>query len=675
MATVSSLGSGSGLDLESLVTKLMQAEQQPLTNLVSKEAKLQGKISALGTLKSSLSTFQSSVQTLTDSSKFQQATASVSDSEVATVSASSTAQTGSYSLEVTQLAVAHKLKSAAYTNTTDEIGTGTLSIQFGTYSGGVFTANPDKAAASITISSSQNTLSGVRDAINAAGAGVTASIVNDGSGNRLVLTSTSTGESSSMRITATDGDGNNTDNSGLSELVYDASTGGTSNLSQVLAAKNAQFTLDGMSITKSSNTVTDVISGMTINLLQKTDTDTPVTISVSRDTSTVTKAVQDFVKAYNTLNTSIKDLGHFSYNKDTKVTDAGALQGEYALSAIQSQLRNTLNGVLSGGGTYTRLSQVGVTFQKDGSLAVDTSKLGAAVKSNAADVASLFSANGVPTDSGITYAGAGDNTTIGNYTVNITQLATKGTLNGAAITVPVTIDSNNDSLKFKIDGVQSNSITLSEGSYTGAQLAAEMQSKINGDTALKASSVTVAVTWNSTSNRLEIVSNRYGSASTVEISSLDTNTTSTLGLSMGAGTDGLDVAGTIGGTAATGSGQTLTSSEGTATGLKLKVEGTITGYRGTIAFNRGFAYQLNKVLDSMLSSSGSISARVDGLNASVKQIDSQMERLSTRLEATEKRYRAQFTALDTTIATMKSTSTYLTQQLASLASLSGYSSS
>lgn len=672
MATISSLGAGSGMDLEALVTQLMTAEQAPLTQLAAKEAKVQTKITALGTFKGALSSFQTSVKTLTSAASFLQSTAKISDSDIATVSSDKNAQVGSYSLEVTQLAQSQKLKTAAFTATTDSIGTGTITVQLGSYSSdGKFTVNADKAATTITIDSTKNSLTGVRDAINAAGAGVKASIVNDGTGNRLVLSSTDTGLVNSMKITVSDADGNNTDTAGLSRLAYDGSTGGTANLSQVQAAKNAEFTLDGLSITKASNTVTDAISGVTLTLKAKTES--AETITVGRDTASVTKLVQDFVKAYNTLNSSMKEMGSYTYDATTKTGSSGPLQGETTLRTAQSQLKSVLNGVL-GSGTYTRLSQVGVSFQKDGNLALDSTKLATALESKPAEVASLFSSNGVPTDSGVSFTGASDATQVGNYAVQITQLATKGVITGSAITTPITIDANSDSFKIKINDVQSGSISLTQKSYTGAELAAELQTKINGDSALKAGSAAVTVNWNSTTNKLEITSTKYGSESMVEITSAESGVSSNLGLAVGAGTTGLDVAGTIGGQPSKGSGQVLTVSEGSAIGLKLTVEGSITGYRGTIAFNRGFAYQLDKVLDSMLSSAGSISARVDGLNATVKTMDSQMTRLQTNLAATEKRYRAQFTALDTAIAQMKVTSSNLTQQLAQIASVSGSSS-
>jgi len=668
MASITSSGIGSGLDIEGLITSLMNAEQAPLTQLATKEVKIQSKISALGTLKGALSTFQSSVKTLTDASKFMQAKATSSDSDVATVSASNTAQAGSYSLEVTQLAQSHKLKSGVtFSDTTAVVGTGKITIQFGDYSSGSFVVNPDKAAATIEIDSSKNTLAGVRDAINAAEAGVKATVINDGTGNRLVLTSSSTGLANSMKITVSeDGDGLNTDNNGLSRLTYDAGTGGTRNLAEVQVAKNALFTLDGLSITKASNTVTDVIAGVTLNL--KTKTESAETITVSRDTASVADSVQAFVKAYNTLASNMSQMGSYSYNADTKTGSAGALQGETSLRTAQWQLRSVLNGALSSG-TYTRLSQVGITYQKDGTLALDSAKLTNALESNFADVASLFTANGVPTDSGISFTGASDNTKVGNYAGNVTKLATKGVLNGSAITTPVVVDADSDSLKFKIDGIQSGAIALTQKTYTGAELAAELQTKINGDSALKAGGVSVTVAWNSSSGRLEVSSAKYGSSSKVELTSQDSGVVTKLGLAVGLGTAGEDVAGTIDGMAATGNGQALTASEGAAIGLKLTIQGTTTGYRGTIAFNRGFAYQLDKQVDSMLSSTGSISARVDGLSASIKDIGTSRETLQRRLVDMEKRYRAQFSALDVSIASMKSTSTYLSQQLAGLSSL------
>ena len=223
---LSSPGIGSGLDVTGIVSQLMAVERRPLSALDSKEATQQTKLTAFGSLKGAVSSFQSSLAALASPEKFTGVAASITDTTLASVSATSKAVTGSHSIEIQTLAQSQKLKSANFATTSTTIGSGTMTIQFGTYSGGTFTLNPDKAAQSITISPNNSSLAGIRDAINLADAGVTASIVNDGSGNRLVIASEETGLSNALKITTTDADSNNTDNAGLSQLVYDASTGG-----------------------------------------------------------------------------------------------------------------------------------------------------------------------------------------------------------------------------------------------------------------------------------------------------------------------------------------------------------------------------------------------------------------------------------------------------------------
>ena len=304
---LSSPGIGSGLDVNGIVSQLMAIERQPLAALDNKEAKQQTRLTAFGSLKGALSTFQSSLSALSDPAKFTGVTANFADATLANVSATSSAAVGSHSVEIQTLAQSHKLKSANFATTSTTLGSGTLTIQFGTYSGGTFTLNPDKAAQSITISSDNSSLAGVRDTINQANAGVTASIVNDGSGNRLVIASNDTGLSNALKITTTDADTVNTDNAGLSQLVYDASTGGTTNLTQTVAASNATLVIDGISISKASNKITDAIEGVTFNLL-KANAGTTTSLNLTRDTASVQSTVSSFVKAFNDLNKTIVDL-------------------------------------------------------------------------------------------------------------------------------------------------------------------------------------------------------------------------------------------------------------------------------------------------------------------------------------------------------------------------------
>lgn len=225
---ISSPGLGSGLDINGIISQLMAIEQRPLLQLSTKEARQQAELSAYGNLKSALSTFQGTVKTLANSSLFTGVKASIVDSTIASVNATSSAEIGAHQIEVQTLAQAQKIKSESFTSPSDIIGSGTLTIEFGTYNiDGTFTENLKKASASITIESDQTSLANIRDTINKASIGVTASIVNDGNGNRLVLSSNDSGLNNALKITVSDDDLNNIDNNGLSKLAYDASTGGT----------------------------------------------------------------------------------------------------------------------------------------------------------------------------------------------------------------------------------------------------------------------------------------------------------------------------------------------------------------------------------------------------------------------------------------------------------------
>ncbi len=664
---IASAGVGSGLDINGIITQLMAVERQPLAALAQKEANYQTKLSAYGTLKGVMSSFQTAMSDLSTLSKFRAVKTTVADTTILSASGSSSAVPGGYSIEVTQLAQSHKVASAGFTNTTDTVGSGTLTIQFGTWNGTTFTANADKATQGVTIASSQNSLVGIRDAVNAANVGVTASIVNDGAtaGNKLVFTSNDTGAANSLKITVADDDGNNTNNSGLSQLAYDpaGSAGSGKNLTQTASALNATLTMDGISISKASNVVTDVVSGVTLTLLKVSAASTPTTLTVSRDTGAVQSSVEAFVKAYNDLRKTVTDLT--AYNAETK--QASVLQGDAAARSVLTQVRRTLSTALAGlNGAYTDLSQVGVSFKSDGTLSLDSTKLQSALSSNFNDVAGVFAAYGKPSDSLIGYVSATDKTKPGRYEVSVTTLPTRGYYTGAATAaLPVTVSADNDTFALKVNGVQTGTITLTQGSYsTAAALTAEIQSRINGDSALKAAGVSVTVTH--ASNQLAITSSQYGAGSTVEITSVDTTTAATLGLSAASGTAGVDAAGSIGGVSATGSGRYLTGA-GDADGLKIEVTGGSTGERGGVYYSQGYAYRLDTLMAELLDvDDGMIAGKTEGINASIESIGARRETLNRRLVDVERRLRAQFTALDSIVAQLRSTSDYLSRQLTSL---------
>ena len=652
---LASPGIGSGLDVNSIVGQLMAIESRPLAALDGKEAKQQAQLTAYGSLKGALSSFQSSVTKLTDAAIFSAVTANFSDTDIASASASSSATAGSYNIEVQTLAQSQKLKSSNFASSSSTVGNGTLTIQFGTYDAGTFTLNPEKPSQSITIDAGQSSLTGVRDAINDADAGVSASIINDGSGDRLVLTSTDTGVSNALKITVADDDGNNTDNAGLSQLAFDASTGGTSNLTETVAAENANLIIDGINISKASNTITDAIEGVTLDLL-KADVGNTSTLTIAPDHANTEATIESFVTAYNDLTKTISDLSKF----DTASNRSSVLTGDSTVRTIQSRLRSVFNTSLStAGGGLSTLSEVGISFQKDGTLELDSSKLKEVLNDSTKDISTLFAQVGKPSDSLVSFIGASDDTQNGSYALEITQLATQGTAAGDTVAALTINAGSNDTLNLTVDG-SSISITLAAGTYTTNTLAAEIQSKTNGALASSNDSIKVSVT--ESGGILNITSDSYGSASDVAITSgngvIDLFGTVTE-------TSGLDVAGTIGGAAATGIGQTLTGT-GSSSGLELKItEGSI-GARGTVDFARGFAFKIDQLITNLLDNDSLIDSRIDGINSSVEDIGDQRESLTRRLEDIEKRYRAQYSALDTLISSMTTTSNFLQQQLANL---------
>lgn len=413
---ISSLGSGSGLDLNTLLTNLMSAEQAPLLALQKKEASYQARISSLGTVQSSLSALQTAANAMatsvgvTASSKFSMPQVAVADTTIAYATAEATATAASYSLEVSTLAKAQRLVSPAYgasSGASTVIGMGDLKIEFGTLSttttaNDTFTADDaldstptvDRTK-TITIDSTNNTLGGLRDAINASGADVTASIVVGSAGAQLILTGKQTGLSSIMKLTMTPAVPASTP--AFTGFDYDPTTQVppvSSTLSDTAAggqvASDAAFTINGIAGSSTSNTITGMIEGVTLNLTKQTTSAT--TITVSKDNTTkIASVLTAFVKAYNDAAGTMSTLG--AYDASTK--KAGALQGNSTLRSAQTSVRNQLFSVTSGGTSpYQRLSDVGVTLGKDGKLSLDTSKLNTAVAADFATVANLVSAVG-----------------------------------------------------------------------------------------------------------------------------------------------------------------------------------------------------------------------------------------------------------------------------------------
>ena len=555
----------------------------------------------------------------------------------------------------------------------DTVGTGTLTFTFGTTSYTADTSTPvntandtydgfvEKAGAAsktVTIDSTNNTLSGVRDAINAANIGVSAAIVNDGTSFRLLISSNSTGAENSLQISVSDsGDSNDTDESGLSRLAFNSSAG-TTNVYQTTAASDAAFTVNGLSLTSTGNTVTDAVTGLTLTLKE---TASSAEISVTDNKNGIKQAINTFVSGYNDLITTLNQLTSY----DAATGARGALQGDFSARSIFSQLRSTLGNVADGyKGALSRLPEIGITSTSTGTLAVDDAKLTSALESNFDDVAGVLAHFAEPAaGSGISVADFTETTAKGEYTVAVSSLATSGKM-AATVGSSITIDSSTDSFVATIDGTASGTITLSN--QTNANLAAiatELQTKINADATLRAAGK--AVTVSVSGNDIEIRSNSLGSTSTVAMVNAGTDTTiEALGLALATTTNGTDLVGTIDGVAGTASGNTLKGAVGTtASGLSLDISST-TG--GTVTVSYGVADQLDTWLASLLGDDNVLDSRITSLNTRISEISDERTAAERRFDAIEKRYRAQFNALDSLLNELNSTGSFISDQLANI---------
>lgn len=394
--TISSLGVGSGIDLNSVVSKLMAVEQAPLKNLDTKEVSYQAKLTAFGTLKGSFAALQTAVDALKSPLLFKNMTATSSATSVLTASANTAATAGTYSLNVLARAQGQTIASTQQFNSmSSNIATanGKLKIELGTTTtaNGVTTFTPDgtKTAVTIDISQSNSSLGSIRDAINNANAGVSARIVDVGSGAyKLVVSSTDIGANKSFQITALDSTGTTQliNNTGLAQFSYipSATAGAGNEYSRTVTAQDAHIKVDGLDIYRSTNTISDAITGVTMSLVADSGTST---LTVGKNTTGVSTAVQNFVTAYNTAADQIRTLS--AYNTQTK--KASVLTGDAGARGLQSALSQMASLSLTTESSDVRtLTDIGITVGRDGKLAFNSAKLGSALTSSPSAVAELI---------------------------------------------------------------------------------------------------------------------------------------------------------------------------------------------------------------------------------------------------------------------------------------------
>ena len=372
VGSITSTGLGSGLDVSGILDKLMAVEKRPLNQLQTQATALNTKLSNVGKLQGHFSALQTKANALTATTLWGATTATSADTSAVKVSTGTGAVAGSYAVQVNRLAVGQTVTSGAQAGSTATLSEGTLTIELGSYGPGDpaadFTPKAGASAVRIDIGAGDTSLSAIRDKINAAGAGVTATLVTDASGTRLSLRSRETGAENAFRVSVSESADDGNASTGLSALAFDA-TAASSPMARSTSAANADLSVNGIALSSASNTLNNVVDGLTLSLSKVTTA--PVDVSVAEDTAAVKTAITDFVTAFNTLASFIKT--QTAYNPDSKA--AGALQGDQSTLALQSQLRAVLNEGSSASSAWSRLSEIGLTLKTDGTLDTNATKL------------------------------------------------------------------------------------------------------------------------------------------------------------------------------------------------------------------------------------------------------------------------------------------------------------
>ena len=635
--SVSLSGLVSGIDVQSLVTSLSAAYQKPITLLQNQEQSYQTTLSAWGSVQSALSTLQSTVVQLQGVTQLNNRVANLSNSAAVSATVSADAPLASYSLSGIVLAQSQSVYSQDFASSTNTVvGTGTLQIQVG--SGSV---------TSVSINNNNDTLTGIAAAINNAGAGVSAAVVYDGTGYRLTLNSDNTGSSNAFTVTASGA------TASLSSLSYSSGTG-SSGMTLSQAAGNASVNVNGLTISSASNTVSGAIPGVTLNLLQTSGSST---LTVGNDASSFVKSVQLFVTAFNNAMDTLNQVTAYNPTSSSGAsgTTSGALLGNAGIQGLRTQLLNLISGQAVGttsGTSFTSLAAVGINLNQDGTLSLDSALLSSTLTTNYSEVASLFGQVGTSTNANVQFVAAGNSTQPGTYAINITSGASQAAVT-AASAVPSGGLASSETLTIT-SGTTSVAVALASGSTISGII-----STINDTLSQQGLSGITALNNNGS---LELQTSAYGGSQSFSVVS---NQAAGFG-STGIGTtlltaSGTDVAGSINGQAASGSGQTLTvTGPGPALGLQLSVSGPAVGNIGSITLSQGIYAPMNTLLTGALDTqNGFVAAATNGINTTITGINQQITQLQNNASAQTALLEQQFSAMQVQLAQLKSVGNYL----------------
>ncbi|UTA49474.1 flagellar filament capping protein FliD [Simiduia sp. 21SJ11W-1] len=650
------LGAGSGIDSKKLVEQLVAIEKSAKqTQIDTKREGLEAKLSDYGLFKSALSTLQGALSTLKNPDTYSAKSVSFPDSDVVIPTAiEAGALSGTYSLEVTNIARSQSLSSGTFAAVTDAVGKGTLTFNFGSWDSPptVFSANADKTAKTITIDDSNNSLEGLRDAINDANMGVQASIVNDGSGFKLLMKAES-GQNNQLHIAAVEEGGTPTNNDadGLSRFTFNESA---LQLTQQQAGMDANLIMNGLAVTRTTNEITDLIEGFSFTIAKDAPGEV-VNVSILDDKLTAEDAIRNFVDLYNEFLEVVKPLTGFNEESG----EYGSLSRDALAKSMQSKIRQIITepvtGVDSG---LNALTNLGIRTELDGSMKINEAVFSAAMKNNFSEITQIFAPQTSSSADKIKVTGFGNDTIAGSYDVVITTEPSKGSLTGAAVAgFPIDTTGKDYSFVFEVNGLASGTLALPDGvTYnTSEELVDALQLMINSDATLSAAGARLEVSYDT--DHLVFTSSAFGSSSLVSITTAGADAAD-LGLSVATGVAGTNVAGTINGEEGFGLGDVLLPAIGSnAYGLKLKVLPGATS--ATVDFSRGVGDGLDQLLADFLSSQGPVKTREKGINESLGDLDEDQMKLDRRSEAYQARLQAQFIAMEAIVDQLNSTRDYL----------------
>ena len=649
-------GIASGIKADDIVAKVMEYARRPQQQLQAQKEKAKYQLGAWQEINTRVLALKMKADAISSSSSFKAKSVTSSDETIAKASASADAMAGSYDIRIIRTAQSHQRSSASVNSAESDIGTGTLDITF---------ANDHSKDFTVEIDSANNTLIGLRDAINRADKGVTASIVNTGTPTapayQLLLTSKNTGEINQFTAVSTG-------------LAVDFG-------SLVQTGSDAEIEIGGsgagavpISMRKASNTITDVIPGVTINLISADPAKT-VNIQVQANTADIKSSIQDFVNTFNGIAEAIDKQS--IYDADTGET--GTLFGNFQLQRLQSDLMAMVTSSVSGlTGKYSALSSIGITLGTSGRLNIDDSKLSQSLSERPVDVARLFAADVRSESTYVSYASSTSSTKISGpngWAVEITQAARRAqatagvALDDGTLTSDETIVINGKQINLTT-GMSLSSIITEINKYANDTNVMAFKDTRDGHDYLALRSRQYGSGYDFTAYSLS--SNQQGGLVTSGLGTVQISAANAGGQNgLGTGLAGLDVEGTIAGEVCKGKGQILSADSANTTspiyGLSLLITAT-NAMSTSIIFSKGVGSSLSDMLGQATSGRGSIVTAQDSLNLEIEQIDKNIADMETRLLAQQDRLLNQFNQMEVQLAKLQSQGQYLAAQLSSLTS-------